>query len=90
MLDRRMQSRNLGKGVRYWVVCYLTVLADLMVLAVLPTPNDSRQLRRHFLKGRSLKGRCNIRVYVPVCVCVCVFLCVSPSSPALTPPILWG
>ena len=32
----------------------------------------------HFLRGRSLKGRYNIRVYVPlcVCVCVCVFLCV--------------
>ena len=26
----------------------------------------------HFLRGRSLKGRCNIRVYVPVCVPVCV------------------
>ena len=35
----------------------------------------------HFLRGRSLKGRCNIRVYVPVCVCVCVFLCVSLRSP---------
>ena len=29
----------------------------------------------HFLRGRSLKGRCNIRVYVPVRVPVC------PSSP---------
>ena len=46
----------------------------------------------HFLKGRSLKGRCNIRVCVPVCVCVCscVCVCVCPSSPPLTPPILWG
>ena len=26
----------------------------------------------HFLRGRSLKGRCNIRVYVPVCVPVSV------------------
>ena len=43
----------------------------------------------HFLRGRSLKGRCNIRVYVPVCVCVCVFLFVSLPSPP-TPAILWG
>ena len=41
----------------------------------------------HFLRGRSLKGRCNIRVYVPVCVCVplcvcvCVCVCVSLRSP---------
>ena len=35
----------------------------------------------HFLRGRSLKGRCNICVYVPVCVCVCVCSCVCPSSP---------
>ena len=40
----------------------------------------------HFLRGRSLKGRCNIRVYVPVCVpvCVCVCVCVPllcPSEP---------
>ena len=41
----------------------------------------------HFLKGRSLKGRCNIRVYVPVCVCVPV--CV-PRLPTMTPPVLWG
>ena len=39
----------------------------------------------HFLKGRSLKGRCNICVYVPVCVPVCV-----PRLPPMTPPILWG
>ena len=34
----------------------------------------------HFLRGRSLKGSCNIRVYVPVCVflCVCVCVCVCP------------
>ena len=30
----------------------------------------------HFLRGRSLKGRCNIYVYVPVCVCVCACSCV--------------
>ena len=43
----------------------------------------------HFLRGRSLKDRCNICVYVPVRVPVCV--CVCPSSPPpLTPPILWG
>ena len=30
----------------------------------------------HFLRGRSLKGRCNIRVYVPLCACVCVCVCV--------------
>ena len=42
------------------------------------------ELFGHFLRGRSLKGRCNIRVYVPVCSCVC------PSSPPLTPPVLWG
>ena len=42
----------------------------------------------HFLRGRSLKGRCNIRVYVPVCVCVCS--CVCPSALPLTPPILWA
>ena len=35
--------------------------------------------------GRSLKGRCNIRVYVPVCVCVCVPVCVCPSSPPHNP-----
>ena len=35
----------------------------------------------HFLRGRSLKGRCNIRVYVPVCVPVCV----CPSSPPHNP-----
>ena len=42
----------------------------------------------HFLRGRSLKGRCNIRVYVPACVpvYVCVCVCVSLRSP-LTPPI---
>ena len=44
----------------------------------------------HFLKGRSLKGRCNIRVYVPVCVCgpVCVCVCVPPLPPPtlLFPP----
>ena len=47
----------------------------------------------HFLRGRSLKGTCNIRVYVPlcvcVCVCVCVFLCVCvclcPSPPRPRP-----
>ena len=45
----------------------------------------------HFLRGKSLKGRCNIRVYVPVCVpvCVCVCVCVPPLPP-LTPAILWG
>ena len=37
----------------------------------------------HFLRGRSLKGRCNICVYVPVCVCVCS--CVCPSSPPHDP-----
>ena len=31
----------------------------------------------HFLRGRSLKGRWNIRLYVPVCVPVCV----PPPSP---------
>ena len=35
-------------------------------------------LFERFLRGRSLKGRCNIRVYVRVCVCVCV--CVCPSA----------
>ena len=39
----------------------------------------------HFLRGRSLKGRCNIHVYVPVCVPVRVL-----PLPPLTPPILWG
>ena len=39
----------------------------------------------HFLRGRSLKGRCNICVYVPVCVPVCV-----PRLPPTTSPILWG
>ena len=38
----------------------------------------------HFLKGRSLKGRCNIRMYVPLCVCVCVP--VPPVPPPRTPP----
>ena len=33
----------------------------------------------HFLRGRSLKGRCDIRMYVPLCACV--FLCVSLRSP---------
>ena len=38
---------------------------------------DSPQIKREYLtKSRSLKGRCNIHVYVPLCVCVCVFLCV--------------
>ena len=37
----------------------------------------------HFLRGRLLKGRCNIRVYVLVCVPVC------PSALPLTTPILW-
>ena len=35
----------------------------------------------HFFRGRSLKGRCNIRVYVPLCV----FLCVCPSCPPHNP-----
>ena len=43
---------------------------------------------RTLLRGRLLKGRCNIRVYIPlcvcvhipVCVCVCVFLCVCVCS----------
>ena len=39
----------------------------------------------HFLRGRSLKGRCNIRVYVCVCVCVCVPVCV-PHLPPISPP----
>ena len=53
-----------------------------------------------FLRGRSLKGRCNIRVYVPLCVCVpvcvcvyvcvcvpvCVCVCVSLLSPPLPRP----
>ena len=47
-----------------------------------------RRRFRAFLRGRSLKGRCNIRVYIPLCVCV--FSCACPSSPPLTPPILWG
>ena len=40
---------------------------------------------RALLRGRSLKGRCNICVYVPVCVCVpvCVSL-LSPPDPAHT------
>ena len=38
----------------------------------------------HFPDGRSLKGRCNIRVYVPVCVCVCVCACVR--APMCVPP----
>ena len=46
---------------------------------------DGRADIGHFLRGRSLKGRCNIRVYVPVCVPVCV-----PHVPPITPPILWG
>ena len=48
----------------------------------------------HFLRGRSLKGRCNIRVYVPVyvpvCVCVCVCVCVRVCLSPPTPPVLWG
>ena len=39
----------------------------------------------HFLRGRSLKGRCNICVYVPVCVCVCSCVCVCPSCPPHNP-----
>ena len=43
----------------------------------------------HFLGGRSLKGRCNIRVYVPACVpvsvCVCVCVCPSPPPPPPDP-----
>ena len=39
----------------------------------------------HSLRGRSLKGRCNICVYVPVCVPVCVCVCVCPSSPPHDP-----
>ena len=42
-----------------------------------------------FLRGRSLKGRCNICVYVPVCVPVCVCVCV-PRLPPMIRPILWG
>ena len=34
----------------------------------------------HFLKGRWLKGRCNICVYVPLCVCVCSCVCVCVCS----------
>ena len=47
----------------------------------------------HFLGGRSLKGRCNSRVCVPVrvplSVCVCVCVCVSllsPPDPAIARP----
>ena len=48
----------------------------------------------HFVKGRSLKGRCNVRVYISmflcscpracvgVCVCVCVCVCVFSCVPA--------
>ena len=39
----------------------------------------------HFLRGRSLKGRCDICANVPVCVPVCV-----PRLPPMTPPVLWG
>ena len=38
----------------------------------------------HFLRGRSLKGRCNIRVYVPSCSCVCVSPLPPPPDPAHT------
>ena len=37
----------------------------------------------HFLRGRLLKGRCNIRVYVPVRVPVCV----PPLPPPRLPPV---
>ena len=46
--------------------------------------------RALLLRTRSLKGRCNIRVYVPVCscscVCVCVCVCVCPPLPLLPRP----
>ena len=50
----------------------------------------------HVLRGRLPKGRCNIRVYVPVCVpvcvCVCVYVCVLLSGPslALLEVIIWS
>ena len=40
----------------------------------------------HYLRGRSLKGRCNIRVYVELRSCVCVCVCVFSSALPLTPP----
>ena len=40
----------------------------------------------HFLRGRSLKGRCNIRVSVCSCVFLYVCVCVSPLSPCLRSP----
>ena len=43
----------------------------------------------HFLRGRSLKGRCNICVYVPVYVPVCVPVCVCVPAPCpRTTPVL--
>ena len=61
-----------------------------------PLATSSRRVLSHHLwklwalfKGWSLKGRCNIRVYVPVCVCgcfpVCVCVCVCVCVPPLPP-----
>ena len=45
---------------------------------ILPTRLISGAMFGHFLRGRSLKGRCNICVSVPVCVPVCVSLVCPP------------
>ena len=56
-----------------------------------PEPSLSAKIALigHFLRGRLLKGRCNICVYVPVCVCVCVpvCVCVCVCSCVCVPPL---
>ena len=48
------------------------------------TAGVAATVSHHFLRGGSLKGRCNIRVYVPVCVCVPVCPSSAPPDPTHT------
>ena len=56
-------------------------LSSFGLLFTVPDPKVKGMERfGHFLRGRWLEGRCNIRVYVPVCSCV------HPSNPPPASP----
>ena len=71
MLQNLWSQAQLLKTSKFFSKCFVQQVLN-------PTPlNPTPATFGHVLRGRSLKGRCNIRVYVPVCVPVCV----CPSSP---------
>ena len=77
-------GRNRPTATRFFLFSWARADQQPVKPIAVAWPHPKLQSRvGHFLRGRSLKGRCNICVYVPVCVCVCS--CVCPSSPPSDP-----